>query len=359
MKKRVLSMVLAGLLAVSMAVPTRAAGVEFTDVPSSHWAHSSISEMADKGVVSGTGNNKYSPNATVSYAQFSTMIARSFYNDQIEGGGDKWYSSFMATVEKVGALEGTKVLDNDSLAETGINRYEMAQVIYNVMSQKGVTIPNNFDTSKIGDWPAIPANYQKAVSACYSLGTLSGTDGKGTFSGTTMMTRAQAAVVMDRLLEVCSGCTPSTPVVPEKPGEIPAGATHITTRDQLTSQQGFTISNGVFHSDGTGSAGSVSQMSIDPSGYNTITFTVQALDRDVQVVISHKDRTQGYFERGVTEILGVVKAGKSQIFTVSCSAYKTFGIQPGDYQKMVEYYGSDTGIARYLVECYISDIYLY
>ncbi|WP_297716481.1 S-layer homology domain-containing protein [Intestinimonas sp.] len=355
MKKQVLSMVLAGTL----AVPTSAAGVEFTDVPSSHWAHSSISEMADKGVVSGTGNNKYSPDLTVSYAQFATMIARSFYNDQIEDGGDKWYSSFMDTVEKVGALEGTKVLDNDSLVETGINRYEMAQVMYNVMSQKGVTIPNNFDTSKIGDWSSIPANYQKAVSACYSLGTLSGTDSKGTFSGTTMMTRAQAAVVMDRLLEVCNGGTPTTPVVPEKPGEIPAGATHITTRDQLTSQQGFTISNGVFHSDGTGSAGSVSQMRVDTNDYNTLTFTVQALDRDVQVAVGHKGRSQGYFESGITESLGVVKSGTSQTFTINCSTYKWLEIQPGDYRKMVEYEGTTTGVAVYLVECYISDIYLY
>ena len=306
-------------------------------------------------MVAGVGNNLFAPDTTVSYAQFATMIARSFYNDQIEGEGDKWYSSFMATAEKVGILEGTQVLGNESLGEAGINRYEMAQVMYNVMSQKGVSIPNNFDTSKIGDWSSIPANYQKAVSACYSLGTLSGTDSKGTFSGTTMMTRAQAAVVMDRLLEVCSGSTPST----EKPGEIPAGATHITTRDQLTSQQGFTISNGVFHSDGTGSAGSVSRMRIDPSGYNTITFTVQALDRDVQVSVAHRDKGLPYFEVGETEILGVVTAGTSQSFTVGCSAYETFTIQPGDYQWLVDEDFRWGKISNVLVECYISDIYLY
>ena len=80
MKKRRLA---TGALSIALALTmvstsAFAASVEFTDVPSSHWASSSISEMADKGVVSGTGNNKYSPDLTVSYAQFATMIARSF-----------------------------------------------------------------------------------------------------------------------------------------------------------------------------------------------------------------------------------------------------------------------------------------
>ena len=268
MKKRRLA---TGALSVALALtmvpaPGFAAAVGFTDVPAGHWAYASISAMEEKGIMSGVGNGLFAPDTTVSYAQFATMIARSFYNDQIEGGGDKWYSSFMATVEKVGALEGTKVLGNDSLVETGINRYEMAQVMYNVMSQKGVNIPNNFDTSKIGDWSSIPTNYQKAVSACYSLSTLSGTDSKGTFSGTTMMTRAQAAVVMDRLLEVCSGA--STP-------EKPEGAMQLTEENiSRLLGGGSKYENGVFYLKTDGFEDNGGYITFDNAGYSTLTFTV-------------------------------------------------------------------------------------
>lgn len=337
MKKRRLA---TGALSIALALTmvstsAFAVSVEFTDVPSSHWAHASISEMADKGVVSGTGNNKYSPDLTVSYAQFATMIARSFYNDQIEGDGDKWYSSFMATVEKVGVLEDTQVLGNDSLAETGINRYEMAQVMYNVMSQKGVSIPNNFDASKIGDWSSIPANYQKAVSACYSLGTLSGTDSSGTFSGTTMMTRAQAAVVMDRLLEVCSGGTPSTPVTPEKP----AGTVQILPGDSsITKVSNGTPIEGGYEFDTSGAinaAGSdrTAWMKIDLGGkYSTLSFTVTAFDVEHGVCANSLDNSMRPTLFTAEQLADTgVEAGESRTFTVDVVGVHMVEIGVGSY----------------------------
>ncbi len=314
-KKRFLTGAVSIALALTMVSTSAfAASVEFTDVPSSHWASSSIAEMADKGVVSGTGNNKYSPDLTVSYAQFATMIARSFYNDQIEGDGDKWYSSFMATVEKVGVLEDTQVLGNDSLAETGINRYEMAQVMYNVMSQKGVSIPNNFDASKIGDWSSIPANYRKAVSACYSLGTLSGTDSSGTFSGTTMMTRAQAAVVMDRLLEVCSGGTPSTPVIPEKP----AGSLQLTEDNILhLIGDGSKYEDGVFYLNNSGFEGVGGYIEFDNTGYSTLTFTATVYEKDHRVTVVGADGISGD-----GRLIDTLSAGTTKTYSVDISGIK-------------------------------------
>lgn len=343
MKKRRLA---TGALSIALALTmvstsAFAVSVEFTDVPSSHWASSSISEMAEKGVVSGTGNNKYSPDLTVSYAQFATMIARSFYNDQIEGDGDKWYSSFMATAEKVGILEGTQVLDNESLAEAGINRYEMAQVMYNVMSQKGVTIPNNFDTSKIGDWSSIPANYQKAVSACYSLGTLSGTDNKGTFSGTTMMTRAQAAVVMDRLIEVCGGS--STPTTPE----VPVGAVQITSKKQLTVAKGVVECTGGFHVDGSGLTYAKGRIAFTTEGKDTLTFELRAGDVDVLLKGALAGEGQSIWEPAEVRELGVVPAGTSQSFTVDVSALQSVDLIPGD-----------TSPYYVFAECWITNITL-
>lgn len=265
-------------LAVTMLSTTAfAASVKFTDVPSNHWAHASISEMADKGVVSGTGNNKYSPNTTVSYAQFATMIVRSFYNDQIGDAGEKWYSPYMTVAEKAGVLDGTKVLGTDSLAEAGICRYEMAQVMYNVMKAKGIQIPSNLDTSKISDWSKIPQEYQGAVSVCYNMGMLTGVDNRGTFNGTGVMDRAQAAVVMDRLLDVCSGGTPSTPTVPEKP----AGSLTLTGDNILyLLGDGSKYENGVFHLYNSGFEGTGGYITFNNPGYSTLTFTVTVHEKE-------------------------------------------------------------------------------
>lgn len=318
----------AGALSIALAVTMLsttafAASVKFTDVPSSHWAHASISEMADKGVVSGTGNNKYSPNTTVSYAQFATMIVRSFYNDQIGDAGEKWYSPYMTAAEKAGVLDGTKVLGTDSLAEDGICRYEMAQVMYNVMKAKGIQIPSNVDTSKIADWSKIPQEYQQAVSVCYSLGTLSGTDNKGTFNGTGVMDRAQAAVVMDRLLEVCSGGTPSVPTVPVKP----AGSKQITSIPQLLTKDGMEEYPGGFHANPDLVSYGCSGMGIASKGFSKFSFTFKAADTDTCIEYLVKDAAAGYIDPAVLKETVVVKAGETKTFTFDCSNSQGVGLE--------------------------------
>lgn len=350
-KRRLATGALSIALALTMVSTTAfAASVEFTDVPSSHWAHTSVIEMAEKGVVAGVGNNLFAPDTTVSYAQFATMIVRSFYDDQLVNGGDKWYSSFMSTAEKAGILEGTKVLGNDALVEAGINRYEMAQVMYNVLRDQLGEIAIDFDTTAIADWASIPDNYKDAVSLCYHYGTLSGTDGKGTFSGTTMMTRAQAAVVMDRLLEVCSGGTPSTPDVPETPGEIPADAKPITQLTQLTGKKGLEVCDGGFHTDAGAITYGYSTLSVSTDNKNTITFTIRAADADVRVTVNMQKTGTSIYAPWEQRGIEIVSAGESRTFTFDMTNYQIVGI--GFEDATSEFDGQ-------FAECWITDIYLY
>lgn len=329
-KRRLATGALSIALALTMVSTTAfAASVEFTDVPSSHWAHTSVIEMAEKGVVAGVGNNLFAPDTTVSYAQFATMIVRSFYDDQLVDGGDKWYSSFMSTAEKAGILEGTKVLGNGSLVEAGINRYEMAQIMYNVLQDQLGKITIDFDTTAIADWASIPDNYKDAVSLCYHYGTLSGTDGKGTFSGTTMMTRAQAAVVMDRLLEVCSGS--STPVTPEKP----AGAVQILPGDSsITKVSNGTPIEGGYEFDTSGAinaAGSekYAWMHINLGGkYSTLSFTVTSLGSATGVSVNSLDNSLRPTLL-TDETRGGVEAGSTRDYVINVSGVNEVSIKVG------------------------------
>ena len=192
-KKRFLAGSMSIALAVTMFSTTAfAASVKFTDVPDSHWASSSITEMADKGIMSGIGNNLFAPSNTLTGAEFVTMIVRHFYEDKLGTEGEKWYSEFMDAAKSANILTGTNVT-----AEGTINRYDMAQLMYNVLKAEGITTSSLSDTSKVADWSAVPSTYRDAVSVCYNMGMLTGVDNKGTFNGTGVMDRAQAAVVMD------------------------------------------------------------------------------------------------------------------------------------------------------------------
>ncbi|MDU3679304.1 MAG: S-layer homology domain-containing protein [Flavonifractor plautii] len=314
MKKEVAALSLALALTVGMTAPASAAGGTFADVPAEHWAYAAVEEMASRGVVSGVGENCYAPDNTVSYAEFATMIARSFYGDSIGPGGEAWYSAFLDTVTQAGAVKGTRLEQDPALAVEGITRYDMAQVMYNVMSEKGAEIPGDFDTTQIGDWSAIPAGYQKAVSACYSLGTLSGTDGKGTFSGNSVMTRAQAAVVMDRLLEVCSGGTPSTPVIPEKP----AGSLQLTEDNILhLIGDGSKYEDGVFYLNNSGFEGVGGYIEFDNTGYSTLTFTATVYEKDHRVTVVGADGISGD-----GRLIDTLSAGTTKTYSVDISGIK-------------------------------------
>ena len=310
-KKRLLAGSMSIALAVTMFSTTAfAASVKFTDVPDSHWASSSITEMADKGIMSGIGNNLFAPSNTLTGAEFVTMIVRHFYEDKLGTEGEKWYSEFMDAAKSANILTGTNVT-----AEGTINRYDMAQLMYNVLKAEGITTSSLSDTSKVADWSAVPSTYRDAVSVCYNMGMLTGVDNKGTFNGTGVMDRAQAAVVMDRLLDVCSGGTPSTP-------EKPAGSLTLTNDNILhLIGDGSKYENGVFHLYNSGFEGSGGYIQFINNGYSTLTFTVTVFEEDHYVAVGDYGNVEVDLRLGE-----VLEAGTSKTYSVDITGLKNMGI---------------------------------
>ena len=318
----------AGALSIALAVTMLsttafAASVKFTDVPSNHWASTSISKMADKGIMSGIGNNKFAPSQQLSNAEFITMLVRQFYSDKLGAEGSTWYAPFMAGAKSANILTGTNVGSNESLATSTINRYDMAQLMYNVLKAEGINTTPLSDTSKVADWASVPSTYQDAVSVCYNMGMLSGVDNKGTFNGTGNMDRAQAAVVMSRLLEVCSGGMPSTPTT-----EKPAGSLTLTNDNILyLLGDGSKYEDGVFHLYNSGFEGTGGYIQFINNGYSTLTFTV-TVHAQQMVVAGGNDSVDGDIR-----LMEEVGANRVKTFCVDISGIRnvTIGIFDGRF----------------------------
>ena len=176
--------------------------VSFTDVPSAHWAYEYVAACAEKGIVSGMGDNTFAPDNQLTNAQFTTMVINAFYSELLDNtAGGSWYTPYTNAARKVGLLSGTIIAGSDSSADAGMTRYDMAQVLYNALMKAGISATDAqlaAARNDIKDWSSVPIQYQNAVSTCYALKLLSGM-GDGSYSGANTMTRAQACVVLTKL----------------------------------------------------------------------------------------------------------------------------------------------------------------
>ena len=206
----------------ALTIPASAATI-FTDVPSTYWGYSYITEAASDGLVSGIGNGKYGPEQTLSNAQFVTMVCNLFYADQVRAQGNSadWWRPYMNVAYSNKLLNGTSAGQNyaatgswnSSSVNAQISRYDMAQIMYNLSTTQNWESPDSMSLVLsqvlIKDFGSIPTNYQMPVAYCYAKGFLTG-DQNSNFNGSATTTRAQAAVVLCALNDEKSEATAPT-----------------------------------------------------------------------------------------------------------------------------------------------------
>lgn len=213
-------------------------------------------DCASKGIVSGYAEGDFRPTATVTRAHFTVMLSRAFYPAETEANASMkefgWFVPNAVALDEAGILKNTAFQSGYTATTTmnqPISRYDMAQLMTNIMSAKGFSATNaqkSLAAYEITDYRSIPAKYQDAVKNVFALGIITGyADGK--FGGSGNMTRGAGATVIYRMMkytpdtkvpdvETPAGPEPdiTKPETPEKPNTPPAGNSVITvssTRD--------------------------------------------------------------------------------------------------------------------------------
>ena len=137
MKKRVFSLLVSLAVVLSFAVPAFAA--EFTDVPAGSWYASGVSAVADGGIMTGTGNGRFSPTQTVSWAQAVTIAAR--LHAQNAGGsiaeaqeGESWYDPALSYAVDHKLLPST--CPEGAALLNPLTRKELAYLLAQTLSKK-------------------------------------------------------------------------------------------------------------------------------------------------------------------------------------------------------------------------------
>lgn len=218
--KRFTTAILSLVMVAALSVPALATDLKsFSDVPPTFWAHDAIMDMVSRGMFAGTkapdanGVGEFNPNGTMTRAQFIVVLTRYLYKDELAAMpvGDTWFANNYELALNHGLVYTNEIggSSNESLNKP-CTRQEMALLLVRAAEQLGETPKQLVPTQNIADYNLTPtANsgkgvgtyYREYVRKCFSMGLIAGVDKNGTFMGGNSMTRAQAAMVIYRLLE--------------------------------------------------------------------------------------------------------------------------------------------------------------
>ncbi|WP_372629331.1 discoidin domain-containing protein [Cohnella sp.] len=174
----------------------------FTDI-AGHWAKSAILNAADMKLVSGYPDGTFKPNAAITRAEFTVILANAL---KLEGAGSAldftdgakigtWAKQAVAQSIEAGIVNG--YADGSFRPAAPITRAEMATMIARVLQ---LSLDSNTATG-FADDKDVPTWARGAVEATRKLGIVNGRgDNKFLPNGTA--TRAEAVTLLVRLLEL-------------------------------------------------------------------------------------------------------------------------------------------------------------
>ena len=178
----------------------------FTDT-ANHWAKADIDFVAARGLLSGTGNNQFSPNNSMTRGMFVTALGQLAGIDPAQYKNTKftdvaataYYAPYVAWAADKGIVNGTT--DTTFAPDTNISREQMAVIMANYAKAMGYTVPKTREAVTFADNGSIGSWAKDAVKAMQMAGIINGKDGNR-FDPQGTATRAEVAAVLHRYVEL-------------------------------------------------------------------------------------------------------------------------------------------------------------
>ena len=159
----------------------------FSDVKTGDWYADAVKYVTDKGLMSGTGSDKFAPSATTTRAMLMTVLAR--YAGEDTTGGATWYEKGMNWAKAKGVSDGTNPNAN-------ITREQLVTMLYRYAgSPKADGKLDSFsDAASVSTYAA------DAMQWAVANGIVNGSNGK--LNPQNNATRAQVAAILMRFCEM-------------------------------------------------------------------------------------------------------------------------------------------------------------
>lgn len=177
----------------------------FSDIHSVSWAKDSILKLYEQNIISGKEEGKFFPNDSITREEFVKLVVCAFsieqrktdrFYDVLE---DAWYAPFVGGAAYAGIVSGLES-DRFGVGEN-ITRQDIA-----VMLCRAGGLADAETAAELSDWESISDYAKGSVAALYQAGIVSGM-GDGSYSPKANATRAEAAVMLSKLMDRMKGET--------------------------------------------------------------------------------------------------------------------------------------------------------
>gem|GEM_PF-5842244 len=174
-------------------VPPSIPVVNFSDVSPSAWYAGAVEYVQTRGLMTGTGDGKFSPDATATRAMLWTVLYRLAGSPGQNTTSTNWYAA---------AREWAKANDiSDGLnPDDSITREQLVTLLYRFAQKKGLDVSKVGDLSIFADADDVSPWATKAMEWAVDNGIISG-KGNGILDSNGTATRAEIAMILMRFLE--------------------------------------------------------------------------------------------------------------------------------------------------------------
>jgi len=175
----------------------------FSDLPESNWAYDHIMHLVDDGVINGYPDGHFGPGERVTSEAFVKMVVSVLGYTELESGDNRWSLPYIEKAKELGLIEDTKQFYGKDWTDGAISREEMADIgVRAVERLEGeITVDTEALLKGISDAEEISEELEVQVAKAYQLGLITGYPG-GAFMPAATLTRAEAAVVITRIVDV-------------------------------------------------------------------------------------------------------------------------------------------------------------
>ena len=170
--------------------PNAGETLPFADVNANSWYYSGVKFAYEKGLMNGTGNGTFSPNADTTRGMIVTMLARL---EGISTSGTPWYAVSQKWAMDAGISDGTNM--------TGaITREQLAAILFRYAKQKGYDVSKSADLNGFADANTVSTYATEAMRWAVANGLIQGSSNK--LSPKATASRAQVATILMRFMEL-------------------------------------------------------------------------------------------------------------------------------------------------------------